>query len=171
MARLGAEVFGIDACKESIEAANSITLQAVNRESLKLRFENLSIEDLQESSFEIILASELMEHVNDPQEFLFHCVKLLSPGGMLFLSTINSNWFSKILVVDVAERILRLVPNGTHDPGKFISPQALNTMIQNLKGKYALEDIQGVAYSPLGQWIKIPYVICNYFAIIRNNYK
>jgi ubiquinone biosynthesis O-methyltransferase len=168
LARLGGDVLGIDACKENIEAA----LQACNpqeRESLLLKYRAASVESLPEDNlYDLIAASEVIEHVADAENFLKSCAGKLKPGGMIFLSTINSTILSNLLVVFAAERMLNLVPIGTHDPAKFLSIEKLERIVADLGSDFCLIDVQGVAYfPPLKQWRKVPSTAVNYFATIK----
>lgn len=119
--------------------------------------------------YDLILASEVLEHVADPAVFLAACGARLAPGGMIFLSTINQSPLASMLVVGVAERVLALVPPGTHDPRKFISPHQIEEIVRDRLGpSYLLSSVQGVAYVPLlGRWHKIPSCAVNYFATIK----
>lgn len=128
-------------------------------------------------TFDVIVASEVIEHVANPDQFVFHCLELLSPdNGILFISTINANALSKLLVVSIAEGLLRLVPPGTHNPDRFYSPSRLAEVVHkyqhNNKFLVTLENVQGVTYIPfLDRWIFIPSTVANYFAIIKKRSK
>ena len=41
--------------------------------------------------FDAVVAGELLEHLEDPAEFLRRCLKVLRPGGTMVLSTPNPN--------------------------------------------------------------------------------
>lgn len=122
-----------------------------------------------EDRYDLILASEVLEHVSDPAIFLAACGTRLAPGGMMFLSTINQSRLASMLVVGVAEQMLALVPPGTHDPQKFVSPSQIEQIVRDRLGpSYQLSNVQGVAYVPLlGRWHKIPSCAVNYFATIK----
>lgn len=117
--------------------------------------------------FDIILVSEVVEHVCNPEEFLHYCFNKLKPDGLMFISTINKSILSKLLVVEVAEKLLRIVPRGTHDPRKFFSIEQLESFVKSVGPDCELVDVQGVAYIPiLGEWKYIPTSLVNYFAIV-----
>lgn len=138
----------------------------------------MGIESLDPSyTFDVIIASEVIEHVANPDQFVFHCLDLLSSdNGILFISTINSNALSKFLVVNIAESFLRLVPPGTHNPDRFYSPTRLVKVIRDYQHRtkflVTLDNVQGVTYIPLlDRWIFIPSTVANYFAIITKRSK
>lgn len=72
----------------------------------------------------LVLCADLLEHVEDWRAVLAAAARLLAPGGELFLTTINTGWRARLLVVTLGEG-LGLVPRGTHDPARFISPETL----------------------------------------------
>lgn len=116
----------------------------------------------------MVVASEVLEHVADAEEFLKVCGTRLNSGGTIFLSTISSTVLSRLLVVYAAEYIFKMVPPGTHDPRKFVSVDKLEKIVKNMGPEYRLCAIQGVAYIPfLGQWRAIPSTAVNYFATIK----
>jgi SAM-dependent methyltransferase len=45
----------------------------------------------QESVFETVVASEIIEHLENPRNFIRECFRLLKPGGTLVMSTPNLN--------------------------------------------------------------------------------
>ena len=86
-----------------------------------------AIEDLpnDQTSFDVVIASEIIEHVADPDGFLKACVERLSPSGGIIVTTFNKTLKSYLLGVVVAEYVLRWAPRGTHSWEKFIPPQDL----------------------------------------------
>ena len=54
---------------------------------------------------------------------------MLRPGGLFLFDTINRNWLARLVIVTFGERILRLLPRGTHDPAKFITPDELRARL------------------------------------------
>lgn len=85
LARLGARVTGLDAEPEAISAAEDHAKQS----KLALHYLCSPLEDYEAESFDIVTCMEMLEHVQDPELVINHCVRLLKPGGYLFLSTIN----------------------------------------------------------------------------------
>ena len=141
MSRLGAIVTGIDASEMAIQSA-----VAHSRKSrLDIDFKCMSTGDLIKSSldnqFDIIIASEVIEHVSNRALFLSDIAKLCKPGGLVVFTTINKSILGVLLGKFFAEEFIKVVPKGTHDPNKFISPNQLIKEAE--KYKIILDDITG----------------------------
>ena len=144
LARLGANVTGIDASEGAINAAQD----HAKRAGLEINYLHDTAENLADTgaSFDIIIASEVIEHVNDRIGFLKtmarfgHQDKNLST--MVMLTTINRSVAGVALVKYAAEYLLRLAPKGTHDPRKFVKPSELQS--EASKAGIDLDDITGI---------------------------
>ena len=141
LSRLGAIVTGIDASEMAIQSA-----VAHSRKSrLEIDFKCMSTGDLIKSSldnqFDIIIASEVIEHVSNRALFLSDIAKLCKPGGLVVFTTINKSILGVLLGKFFAEEFIKVVPKGTHDPNKFISPNQLIKEAE--KYKIILDDITG----------------------------
>ncbi len=123
MARLGAAVVGADAAEGNIPVAQ---LHA-RRVGLDIDYRHSTAEALEAAGerFDVVLAMEIVEHVADPLEFLTSCQKLLKPGGLMLTSTLNRNLKSYAVAIVGAEQVMRWLPRGTHEWGKFITPDEL----------------------------------------------
>lgn len=163
MARLGATVTAVDASERNISIAAahaagqnlSITYRATTAEALVG-------EGLQ---FDVVLALEVIEHTADPTGFLASCRKLLKPGGLLVVSTLNRTAKSYALAIVGAEYVLRWVPQGTHDWRKFMTPAELARAMR--AGGLELTALKGMTYQPLSQtWaLSDRDLAVNYFAV------
>lgn len=153
LARVGAHVTGLDVSTELIDIANEhikldpTILERVNY--IQTSVEEFSSEN--EKLYDAVIASEVVEHVQNPEIFLKECVKLLKPGGSIFITTLNKtlvSWFGAIVL---AEYIFNFIPHGTHEWNKFISPY----QVQHILDKYGCETklIHGIKFNPLtNQW-------------------
>lgn len=123
-ARLGYDVLGIDA------AADPVATAAAHAEGagLTLAYRVATAETLvtEGARFPVITALEVIEHVSDPARFLQVLADLLEPGGSLFLSTLNRTMRSLAVGKIGAEYIARLLPAGTHEWRRFITPAELD---------------------------------------------
>jgi 2-polyprenyl-6-hydroxyphenyl methylase/3-demethylubiquinone-9 3-methyltransferase len=149
LARLGARVNGIDPVEESIAAAR-IHAQDLG---LSISYRAGTAEDLARENciFDAVIASEVVEHVADVAAFLKTCRALCRPGGLLILSTLNRTAKSFGLAIIAAERILGLIPAGTHDWKKFIKPEELDSAL-HAAGFNRLRQ-SGIVLNPLaGAW-------------------
>jgi len=95
----------------------------------------------------VVTCMEMLEHVPDPSAIVRACAQLVKPGGHVFFSTINRNPKSYLYAVLGAEYILRLLPKGTHDYAKFITPAELSQFAR-LAG-LDVEALKGMGFNPL----------------------
>ena len=142
LARLGADVTGVDAAPENIEAAKSHAAGA----GLSVNYRAGEIASQGLGQYDVVTCMEVIEHVMDPAAFVHELVRHLKPDGLLLLSTPNRTPASRVFLVEAAER-LGQVPRGTHDWDKFLTPEELT----GLFGDAGLEviDIKGIAFSPM----------------------
>lgn len=147
MARLGANVTGIDASARNISVAG---LHA-EKQGLAIDYRATTAEALagQPGRFDIVLALEIVEHVADVELFLRSCATLVKPGGLLFLSTLNRTAKAWALAIAGAEYVLGWLPRGTHDWKKFLKPSEVARGLR--AGGVEAEQIVGVVYSPLSR--------------------
>ena len=147
MARLGARVTGVDAAARNIRVAS---LHA-GKQGLDIDYRQGSAEALARSGaqYDIVLALEIVEHVADVDLFLKSCARMVKPGGLLFLSTLNRTAKAWALAIAGAEYILGWLPRGTHDWKKFQKP---SEVVRGLgAGGVDTQEIVGVVYSPLSR--------------------
>ncbi|XP_020279795.1 ubiquinone biosynthesis O-methyltransferase, mitochondrial isoform X2 [Pseudomyrmex gracilis] len=149
LARVGAEVTGIDASDELIEVANqhikldSDIMERVNYISTNIEeFSKTNIE-----SYDVVVCSEVLEHVADPDLFIKKCVEVLKPDGSIFITTINRTLCSWLGAIIVAEYMLKVIALGTHQWNKFLSPYE----VQSILDKYGCKTkvIHGILVNPL----------------------
>lgn len=146
MAVRGATVTGIDLGEANIKAAQIHATQT----SQAIDFACVAVEDFAKvhaGEFDVVTCMEMLEHVPDPQSIISACFTLLKPNGVLVLSTINRNPKSYLFAVIGAEYLLRLLPRGTHDYEKFITPAELDRFAQRAGCKR--QDLIGLHYNPL----------------------
>lgn len=146
MARLGAAVIGADAAAENIATAQVHAAQS----GLEIDYRATTAEALAAAGeqFDVVLALEIVEHVADPQDFITTCARLLRPGGMLIVSTLNRTPQSFAAAIIGAEWVMRWLPKGTHDWRRFIAPDALAGMLDT--AGVAEVDRAGMVFNPLG---------------------
>ena len=132
-------------------------------------YELTTIEELEATSpepFDVITCLEMLEHVPNPSSVIASCSKLLKNDGHLFLSTINRNPKSYLLAVIGAEYILNMVPKGTHDYDKLITPSELAGFCRT--ANLWVKDLTGMTYNPITQAYKLGNdVDVNYLAHAR----
>ncbi len=124
LAKSGANVTGIDLAANAIDAAKT----HAKHSNLTIDYRLVSAEDLaseQPNTYDFITCMELLEHVPNPECTVKACATLLKAGGYCFFATINRNIKSLLHAIIGAEYLLNLLPIGTHDFGKFITPSEL----------------------------------------------
>jgi 2-polyprenyl-6-hydroxyphenyl methylase/3-demethylubiquinone-9 3-methyltransferase len=126
LARCGAIVTGLDASAEAIAAAKA----HADEGDLTIDYQCADIAELPKTgNFDMVIASEVIEHVADPAAFLAAACAQLRPGGVLVVSTFNRTLRSFLLGVVAAEHVLGLAPKGTHDWRKFLRPSDIAGLI------------------------------------------
>ena len=129
MARRGAaSVLGVDMAELSLQTAQA---HADAGRVANVAYRCVSVEDLaaeMPQAFDVVTCMEMLEHVPDPASIIHACAKLAKADGWVFFSTINRNPKSYLHAVLGAEYVLNLVPKGTHDWQKFITPAELARM-------------------------------------------
>ena len=146
LAQKGARVTGIDMAELSLKVARMHMHEA----ELEIDYQLSTVETFaehNEARFDIVTCLEMLEHVPDPASIITSASRLLKPDGLLFLSTINRNPKSFALAILGAEYILRMLPRGTHDYGKFIKPSEMAAQLRACGMRVI--DISGMSYNPL----------------------
>ena len=145
LCRLGANLTGVDESEKLIEVAK---LHAKNMK-LKINYQCTSIQNLVKikNKYDVVIALELLEHVNNLKEFCKLITKLLTEDGIIILSTINKTFLSKLFVIDMAEKVLRKIPMGTHNYEKFIKPSEIKDIFQNYN--FDIRSIKGINLNPI----------------------
>jgi 2-polyprenyl-6-hydroxyphenyl methylase / 3-demethylubiquinone-9 3-methyltransferase len=148
IARKGAKVTGIDLSEKALKVADLHSLES----GVQVRYELISAEDLaarEPGQYDVVTCMEMLEHVPDPSAVVRACATLVKPGGHVFFSTINRNPKAYLFAVIGAEYLLRLLPKGTHDYAKFITPAELSQYARN--AGLQVDVLKGMGYNPLTQ--------------------
>jgi 2-polyprenyl-6-hydroxyphenyl methylase/3-demethylubiquinone-9 3-methyltransferase len=143
LARQGAVIDGLDVEPGALKAASD----HAKKENLSINYVCSAVEDYKAKSYDVICCMEMLEHVEQPQAIIHHCQRLLKPGGMLFLSTINRTLKAYSTAIVLAEYVLSLLPRQTHDYDKFITPAELATALRN--ESFDAVSLKGMSYNPL----------------------
>ncbi len=148
LAKEQALVTAIDLAPQSIEVAKLHLYES----NLEIDYQCIEVGEFAQKnleSYDVLTCMEMLEHVPDPEYIIAQSAKLLKPNGIAFFSTLNKNLKSYLLGIIAAEYVLNLVPRGTHEYNKFITPAQLRVMC----ARHGLEfmAIKGMSYNPINQ--------------------
>jgi len=146
LARAGAQVMGIDLAPGMVEVARLHAAEG----GLAIDYRVASADELAQAGpgqFDVVTCMEMLEHVPDPAAMTASLVRLLAPGGALFVSTLNRNLKSFLLAIVGAEYILRLIPRGTHEYERLIRPAELARWAR--AAGLSLRELAGIEFNPL----------------------
>lgn len=146
MAGVGATVTGIDMADGPLTVARLHQAES----GAAVDYQQMTAEELAESeadNYDVVTCLEMLEHVPDPSQVIRSCYTLVKPGGQVFFSTINRNPKSFLFAIVGAEYVLKLLPAGTHEYGKFIRPSELEAWAR--EAGLRLRHSIGLHYNPL----------------------
>ena len=141
LARLGAEITGVDASAENIGVA-SAHAEGVG---LDIRYMAGELAGLDLGQFDLVTSFEVVEHVADKPAFLDQLAASLKPDGLLVMSTPNRTAASRLLLVEAAERV-GYVPRGTHDWSDFVTPDELSDLLSQVG--LSMSEPRGISWRP-----------------------
>ena len=166
MARLGFAVTGVDASAQNVGVASTHAAGA----GLDIAYRNATVEELLEQgeagSFDVVLNMEVIEHVSDPGQFLRDTARLLKPGGLMVVATLNRTLKALVTAKIGAEYVLGWLPRGVHDWRKFLTPEEIRLFLSG--EPVAVHGPFGVAYRPLGdRWVRSTDASVNYMMTVE----
>lgn len=164
MARLGAEVVGVDASATNIEVARLHAQES----GVPVEYHATTAEALDAAGerFDIVLALEVVEHVADVELFLRSCANMVKPGGLLFVATINRTFKALTFAIVGAEYVLGWLPKGTHQYSKLVRPEEIERPV--VSAGLTMAGRTGVVYHPLGdEWRRSRDMDVNYMVVAR----
>lgn len=142
LARLGADMTGVDAAAENVEAA----AHHCDGAGLDIRYMAGELATLGLGQFDLVTSMEVIEHVADKAAFVSQLADRLAPGGLMVLSTPNRTPQSRLLLVGAAEAV-GMVPRGTHHWDDFVTPEELRELLA--EAGLAMGEPRGIAFSPM----------------------
>ena len=152
LTRLGAKLTGIDALEKNVKTAKTHAEQS----GLDIDYRFGSIEKMVENgepAFDVVLNMEVIEHVNNPADFMKQCAVMVRGGGLLFCSTINRTAKAFTFAIFGAEYVMRWLPKGTHQYAKFLKPSELIRMLKD--AGLSPDTPQGMVLNPINSTWKI----------------
>ncbi len=162
MAKLGANVTGVDFVKSNIDAAK---FHSKNKD-FKIKYICKDIEKNEiKDKYDLIIMFEILEHLDNWKSVLSSIKKNLKKGGKIIISTINRNIVSKYTAIFLAENILNWIPQGTHDYNKFIKPVELKLFSKEINLEF--KSLKGLVYNPIQrEWKITNSSLINYFCTL-----
>ena len=164
MAQRGAEVTGIDMGEAPLAVGKLHKFES----GVEVDYQKSTAEDFAQShpeQFDVVTCLEMLEHVPDPGSVVRACAAMTKPDGTLFFSTINRNPKAYLLAIIGVEYVLRMLPKGTHEYGKFIRPAELGQWIR--EAGLELDQMTGLTYNPITKTyrltetdVDVNYMIC-----------
>ena len=142
LARLGAEVTGVDAAEENIAVATTHATAS----GIAVNYRSGELGELGLGQFDLVTCMEVIEHVADKPRFIAELARHLAPGGLMILSTPNRTVQSRLLLVEGAEAV-GMVPKGTHHWDDFITPEELCDLLH--AAGLDVTEMKGIAFGPL----------------------
>ena len=165
LARLGANVTGVDAAENNIKAASI----HAKKENINIKYVNGDIDSLDASEkFDVILNMEVIEHVDNTDYFMKSCCDRANTNGLIFMATINRTLFSLIFAKYMAEYVLGFLPRGTHDWHKFLSPEEIYSFL--IKNNFSIKETLGINFNPIkNNWSISRSTPANYMVLGQKN--
>jgi len=174
-----ASVTAIDASTEAILVANKWKERMMSRggggdssdAARRVQFRNCEVSELagEGKKFDLVVASEVIEHVDLVEEFFEDCSKCVKDNGVFVVTTINKTWEAYLLAIVAAENIFKVLPKGLHQYEKFVEPEKLNTLA-SLNGMSHLET-RGVLYLPgIRKFVPDPFCRIQYLSAFKKRH-
>jgi 2-polyprenyl-6-hydroxyphenyl methylase/3-demethylubiquinone-9 3-methyltransferase len=164
VARMGAEVVGADPSEKNIGIAST----HAKASGVTVDYRAVTAEQLAEAgeTFDIVLNMEVVEHVADVEFFLSTCARMVRPGGLMFIATINRTMKAAALAIFAAENVLRWLPRGTHQFEKLVRPEEIEKPL--VAGGMEIVTRTGVFFNPLqNQWNLSKDMDVNYMMVAK----
>ncbi|WP_423606704.1 bifunctional 2-polyprenyl-6-hydroxyphenol methylase/3-demethylubiquinol 3-O-methyltransferase UbiG [Sphingomonas sp. MS122] len=163
LARLGASVTGVDAAPENIGAARAHAAAS----GLAIDYQAGEFEAVARGrTYDLVTSMEVIEHVTDPAAFVAGLAAALAPGGLMILSTPNRTPLSRLAMITVGEG-LGMIPRGTHDHARFITPDELTRLLAGAGLEVA--DLRGLSFSPMAGFHLSDDTSLNYLLTARRS--
>lgn len=162
LARMGAQVVGVDPAPGNIEIARAHAAEA----GVSVDYRASTAEELADAGerFDVVLALEVIEHVADVGLFVRRISEMVDPAGVMVLSTLNRTPKSFALAIVGAEYVLRWLPRGTHSWDKFITPDELEAVLATTG--FSVRELAGMVFDPFrGEWRMAADTDVNYFTV------
>ena len=116
-ARLGYQHVGVDLVAAGLAVAAAHGVCAVRASVLAV--------PLRDGCADVVVAGEVLEHVEDDVAVLAEAARLLKPGGTVVVDAIAATRLAEVIAIRIAERLPGGPPPGIHDPDLFVDRRRL----------------------------------------------
>lgn len=160
------QVTGIDVSGHNIEVARFHAQQRNHNLHYRHCLAHTLLEE--PTRFDVVLNTEVVEHVPDPAQLIRQSAQLVKPGGLLIIATLNRTWLSYLVAIIGAEYLLKALPKGTHDWHHFVTPEEVAVAASSV-GCTPITAL-GMAMNPVnGRWRITNSTAVNYLSVFRKN--
>jgi len=165
LARAGAKVTAIDLAPGVIGVARLHALE----QNLNIDYRVLAAEAIaaaEPGGFDVVTCMEMLEHVPEPEQMIATLAELVSPGGAVFISTLNRNLKSFLLAIVGAEYVMKLIPRGTHEYERLIRPAELARWARS--AGLTVRELAGIELNPFTEHCSLSHDLAvNYLAYLE----
>lgn len=144
LAAHGANIIGIDKSKEFIKIAKSYN------HNEKINYLNCSLASFckkYEEKFDLIICTELIEHIKNKNNIISLLKKLSHKNSIIILSSLNRNILTYINTILFGEYITKILDKNTHYYKNFINLNEIYSYFQ--KKNLKIKDIKNLSYNPM----------------------
>ncbi|KAJ0183418.1 hypothetical protein K1T71_001394 [Dendrolimus kikuchii] len=157
LARLGAIVTGIDPSQALIDIADTHKDLDPELDDNKPTYIATTVEEhitKYKSYYDALIASEVIDHIINPEFFVKSCIQAVKPGGKIFFTAPNRTWVSRFCLIFYLENVCNMVPKGTHHYENFVTPEELSLILE--KYNCRVDAVQGFFYNFLNNiWFRV----------------
>jgi 2-polyprenyl-3-methyl-5-hydroxy-6-metoxy-1,4-benzoquinol methylase len=89
---LGCQVYGTEYDRESTSICEAKGITMLSGSFMPQLPDRIS------AGFDLVILTEVIEHINNPNEVLGHIYKLLKPGGLIFITTPNFDSLERLIL-------------------------------------------------------------------------
>ncbi|GAV00530.1 hypothetical protein RvY_11363 [Ramazzottius varieornatus] len=140
LAKSGATVVGIDIMAPAIGAAKRHWNETHDQQEGVIAPEYVcqslaSYVEEASGRFDVVVCSEVLEHVNNPRAFAALCCKLVRPGGCVVFTTVNRTIYSLLFCMILFEDVLGILPRWVHRLYLCVKPEEIREVTDKMNFK------------------------------------